>query len=278
MRAWIKNDGRLQFSDDVPEPVPRSDEWLVRVEAVSLNRGEVRTAALAAEGVIPGWDVAGTTEDGMRVAGIVGGGAWAELVALPKHASATIPDGVSTAIAATLPLAGLTAVRALAVAGPLLGKRVLVTGATGGVGSLAIQLATLGGARVTGVAAVRDVEGEFDLILESAGGDSLARAIELVASGGTVVSIGNSSEQPTSFNARTLYRKGATTLYGLLIFEEVASRRVGTRELASLFDLVQTGVLQPVVEVEREWTDLDRTLDDLEHRRFRGKAVLRVGR
>jgi NADPH2:quinone reductase len=280
MRAWIKADGRLELRD-APQPAAKAGEWLVRVEAVSLNRGEVRAAALAADGVMPGWDVAGTIAEGpdagRRVAGMLGSGAWAEYAAVPVHAAAFIPEGVATTVAATLPLVGLTVMRALAVGGPLLGKRVLITGATGGVGSLAVQLATMSGARVSGVAAVDDaVSGEYDLILESAGGTSLERSIEAIARGGVVVTIGNSSERPASFNPRSLYRKGGASIYGLLVFEEVESRRVGSRELACLLDLVRAGTLTPAIEVERSWLELDRTLDDLSERRFRGKAVLRV--
>lgn len=272
----MKSNGRLELRDDVPEPLPRADELLVKVEAISLNRGEVRAAALAADGVIPGWDVAGTLPDGTRVAGMVGGSAWAERVVVPKHAAAVIPSEVSMSVAATLPLAGLTVMRALAVGGPLLGKRVLITGATGGVGSLAMQLAAIAGATATGVSSVAETSGEYDLILESVGGESLANAIEAIAAGGVIVTIGNSSEQPASFNPRSLYRKGGASIYGLLVFEEVASRRVGARELACLFELVRTGALAPVIEVERSWSELDRTLADLEQRRFKGKAVLRV--
>src|ERR1043165_588853 len=155
MRAWMKKDGKLVMAE-APMPVPRSDEVLVQVEAISLNRGEVRSAALGADGVIPGWDVAGRmVETGQRIAGMLHRGAWAEYAAVPLHASAPIPDDVATSIAATLPLAGLTVMRALAVGGALLGKRVLITGATGGVGSLAVQLATIAGANVPGVSAVR---------------------------------------------------------------------------------------------------------------------------
>ena len=75
--------------------------------------------------------------------GLVGEAGWGELVAVPTHAIAVIPDGVSDAAAAVLPIAGLTAWRALEMGGLLLGSRVLVTGAAGGVGRLAIQLANL---------------------------------------------------------------------------------------------------------------------------------------
>lgn len=275
MRAWMKKDGRLQLTE-AQQPVPRSDEVLVKVEAISLNRGEVRGAKLAAEGTIPGWDVAGTVvETGTRIAGMLRSGAWAEYAAVPLHASAVIPDDVPTSVAATLPLAGLTVMSALNVAGPLLGKRVLITGATGGVGTLATQLATIAGARVTGVREVRDVSGEFDVILESVGGESLANAIQLIAPRGVIITFGNSSEQPVTFQSRDLFRKDGATIYGLLVFDEVDHRRAGTRELAYLMELVCNGALKPVVEVERDWTELEATLADLEARKFQGKAVLK---
>lgn len=284
MRAWVKTNGRLELRDDVAQPVPGSHDLLVRVEAISLNRGEVRAASLGHEGTIPGWDIAGTVEQtvpggpppGTRVAAMLAGGGWAEYACAPMHAAAVIPDEVSISIAATLPLAGLTVMRALAVGGSILGKRVLITGASGGVGSLAMQLAEFGGARVTSVSSVKGVSGEFDLILESVGGESFAAAVECVAGGGVIVTIGNSSELPATINPRSLYRKGGASIYGLLVFDEVDQRRVGSRELAYLLDLVKKKSIQPIVKVERSWRELDATLADLEHRKFRGKAVLRV--
>jgi NADPH:quinone reductase len=304
MKAWIKADGVLRLSD-VPPPTPGSDEFLLRVEAVSLNRGEVRAVARAADGLIPGWDVAGTVAEpaatgrgpaaGTRVAALVGSGGWAEYARVPVAHAAAIPNGVDVDMAATLPVAGLTVMRAFDVAGSLLGKSVLLTGGSGGVGQLAIQLGALSGARVTAVssqagrrealrelgaedvvASITDATGSYDLILESVGGHSLAAAIERVARGGVVVTIGNSSEQETTFNARTLYAKGGATVYGLLIFEEVESRRVGGIELERLLGLVATGQLRPSIQVRRPWTELEAVLEDLEHRVFAGKAVLSV--
>ncbi len=142
---------------------------------------------------------------------------WAQRAAVPTHRMTVLPDGVSLAQAATLPVAGLTALRTLRHGAPLLAKRVLITGAAGGVGTLAVQLAVRSGARVTAVvgrpdraAGLRDLgaleviqgidtaQGRFGLILESAGGASLARAIQLVEAKGTVVVYGNSSAEPTT--------------------------------------------------------------------------------
>src|SRR5215210_4808217 len=98
------------------EPMPASSEALVRVLAVSLNRGEVRRAQMAEDGFNLGWDLAGTVEqaaddgtgprEGARVAGFLASGAWAGLAAVPTNALAELAESVSFREAATLPVAG----------------------------------------------------------------------------------------------------------------------------------------------------------------------------
>ena len=140
---------------------PDRDEVGVRVTAISLNRGETRRALQVAEpGWRPGWDFAGVVEteaadgsgpkSGTRVVGMLPSGAWAERVNCRSHAVAALPDSVSDADASTLPVAGLTALHALRQGGLLLGRKVLVDGASGGVGHLACQLALAAGALVWG--------------------------------------------------------------------------------------------------------------------------------
>ena len=148
MKAWQKRDGILHLAD-VPEPELAADQILVQVHAISLNRGEVRGIARAAEGAIPGWDIAGSVLEpaqlgaspakGTRVAAMLDTGGWAERVAVPVARAAIIPDGVGFDVAATLPVAGLTALRALQLGAPLKGARVLVTGASGGVGQFGVS-------------------------------------------------------------------------------------------------------------------------------------------
>ena len=120
---------------------------------------------------------------------------------MPTHRLALIPDGVDFETAAALPMAGTTAANLVRGGGSLLGTRLLITGASGGVGHIAVQLAVLGGADVTAVASARgrtrwrlrragrgrrgDTEGPFDVILESAGGPALDAALARVAPGGT---------------------------------------------------------------------------------------------
>src|SRR3984885_4872408 len=133
----------------------------VHVTAISLNRGEVNRALSQSDaGARPGWDFAGIIEEtaadgsgpksGTRVVGMLPTGAWAERIRAPSHAVAALPDAVTDAQAATLPVAGLTALHALRQGGLLLGRKVLVDGATGGVGHLAVQLAATAGAEVYG--------------------------------------------------------------------------------------------------------------------------------
>ena len=289
----------------VPEPAPLPHEAVIRVRAVSLNRGELRRLETAAPGWRPGWDLAGEVltaavdgsgpAAGTRVVGLLRAGAWAERVAVPTHMLAALPDELSFSVAATLPVAGLTALCALARGRSLLGQRVLVTGATGGVGWFAAQLATRGGARVTGVArsadrliplmelgaietavtGIEDADGPFDLVLESTGGEALGLALARLAPGGVVVSYGNSSRAPTTFDVFDFYGRGGASLYGLFLFDELARRgNSGARDLAVLAELATTEELVPQISITAPWRSPWPALQALQDRAMVGKAVL----
>ena len=289
----------------VERPLPERAEALIRVQAISLNRGEVRRSGMAAPGWRPGWDLAGVVEQaaadgsgpraGARVVGIITEGAWASHVAVPTHALAELPDKVTFSQAATFPVAGLTALHALSKGGLLLGRRVLVTGATGGVGDFAIQLARLAGAHVTATVRRQDqVDGvhglgahdvivgddlpasqKYHCIVESVGGRTLATALRALERAGVCVTLGVSAGAEVTFDAREFFVAGRTTLYGLYLFTELLLEpaRVGLRRLA---DLVASGQLTPHISVERPWTEIAAVASSLIAREFPGKAVLLV--
>jgi NADPH:quinone reductase-like Zn-dependent oxidoreductase len=296
--------GRLVIQS-VPAPVPDRGEAVVRVRAISLNRGEVRRSTMADAGWRPGWDLAGHVEKaaadgsgpkvGARVVGILNEGAWAERVVVPTHALAELPDKVTFSQAATFPVAGLTALYALAKGGLLLGRRVLVTGATGGVGDFAVQLARLGGAHVTGsvrrsdqAAAVRQLGAhevvvgdeipaspKYDVIIESVGGKTLGTALAALQRAGVCVTLGVSAIAEVTFDARTFFISGRATLYGFYLFTELGSEPA-SGGLRTLAELVAAGQLMPHVSIERPWKDIAQVAQDLMARRYPGKAVLTV--
>lgn len=293
--------GRIAFRD-VPEPIPAPDEVLVEVRAFSINRGEMRMLGTAADGWRPGWDFAGTLRSdvangpraGARVVGIRRGGTWAEHVTVQAGWIAEIPDGVSFAAAAALPTAGLAALRMLRAGPAILGRRVLITGASGGVGRFAIQLAHLGGAEVTALvsggsarseglrqlgadAVVDDIDrlhGRFDLILESVGGSTLGRLVTKLDARGTLVMFGNSSDEPTTFNVRDIYNDALIRLQG---FELFFGNDPFGRDLGYLASLVGDRKLDPQLGGELPWEQISEAMDRLRNREVAGKIALTLG-
>ena len=286
---------------EVPEPQPAPNEALVEVRAFSLNRGELRLLQIRPEGWRPGQDISGVVVQaaaegdgpraGERVVALTDNAGWAERAAVPAHRMAVLPDNVLIEEAAALPVAGLTALRTLRHGAPLLGKRVLITGAAGGVGHLATQLAARSGARVTAVVgnpergrhlrgadeiihSIHEAQGRFGVILESAGGASLAAAIGHIEAKGTIVIFGNSSGEPTPFSFRDLAEHPNARIQGFSYFTSEAEERFAP-DLALLVSLVADGSLKPHL-VEHSWRELAQIGPQLRDRQIRGKAVFHI--
>lgn len=271
---------------EVDAPTPASNEVLIDVNTFSLNRGELSLLANRPEGWRPGQDIAGTvietTKDGSgpaadsRVVALVEGAGWAQQMAVPTDRLAVLPEEVDFAAAATLPIAGLTALRTLRLGGSLLGRRVLITGAKGGVGSFAVQLAEHAGALVTGASAVtEDIEGDFDLILESVGGASLAAAISHIAPGGTIVVFGNSSDEPTGLSLYDFVGREGARLQTYFSYRSGMPETIGA-DLAVLANQITRRTLTPRIGYEGGWRDLPQAITALRERRLPGKAVLHI--
>lgn len=275
---------------EVAEPAsPSRDEVLVRVDASSVNgtdlglrRGDARLLMWGRLPLVPGFDVAGTVlACGPRVTAFVpgdrvmallghGGGGQAERVLLRQGRVALAPRSATPVEAAALPLAGLTALQALYGRAGLAARpaaRVLVIGASGGIGSFGVQLAKLAGAHVTGVASgpklafvaglgaddlldrgtqdLTALDQRFDVVLDSPGRYGFTRLRHLLAAGGTFV-----STRPVAVDAL----RGAVTAAVVPQRLRRDSRRSAavmtsarSQDLAHLAGLVDSGDLRPNV-------------------------------
>jgi NADPH2:quinone reductase len=306
MKALVnKGDGGVAVDfAELAEPVPGEKEAVVEVGAMAINRGELRLLAARPQGWRPGQDVAGIVvraaddgsgpAEGSRVVAWPEQAGWAQRVAVPTSHLAILAPQVTLQEAATLPVAGVTALRALRVGGDLLGRKVLITGAAGGVGRFAVELAARAGAVVTGVAAdaaraagleelgadnvVHDMdkaEGPFDLILEGAGGSSLEAAVRLVAPRGDIVIFGNSSDTPASISFGDFRGKAGARITAFFVYESGEPPTFG-EDLQLLADMIADGSLHPQIGLEASWTKANSVFEAFARRQVIGKAVLVV--
>lgn len=288
---------------EVPEPAPSPSDLVVEVRAYAVNRGELNLLQQRPDGWTPGQDVAGVVvraaadgtgpKEGTRIVGAADGAGWSERTVVPTHRAAAIPDNVAFADAAALPVAGLTAIRALRTGGPLLGRRVLVTGASGGVGIFAVQLAAVAGAHVTAHVSgphrvdmvralgvdqvVTTLEGitdrRFDLILDGVGGPVLVDAIHLVAPGGTVAAYGLAGGKKSEL-AFTDFR-GATNARLQAFFVYATDVRTFGEDLGYMARLIGEGRMK-VPGPRRDWKETRQAIDSLRRREATGKVVLTI--
>ena len=277
MRAVVSTPGGERWAElrDIPRPEPGPDELLVEVRAAGINRGELALVQMR-EDFRPGQEVAGVVaagpRQGERVVGLADWHGWAEYAAVPEHRVVPLPDAIDFATAAALPMAGATALNLVRLAGDVLGRNVLVTGASGGVGTIAVQLARLAGANVTGVSAVtEDAPDGQHVILESVGGTSLEQALAKAAPGGLILVFGNSSRERSSIDFRDYAGRDAVRIRSFFSahYEERAADNLRT-----LLALVEAGRLEVTVGLATPLDDVNDALDALAARKVRGKAIL----
>jgi NADPH2:quinone reductase len=284
---------------DVPEPVAGPSQVLLEVHHASLNHGDLNDArsGRVAPGAVLGSDAAGVVARaaadgrgpaaGTRVVALTPG-AFAQRSAVEVGALAEVPPSVDPAEAAALPVAGVAALRALRAAGAVLGKRVLVTGASGGVGRFAVQLAAQAGAHViasvsTGargeglakaganevMVGLDGIDQPVDVVLDNVGGPRLVAAWQLLAPGGSLQSIGWASGEPAVFPPYSTIGP-PKSLTSFLNDGEAGG------ELATLVRLVAAGKLAVQIGWRGPWEQVTEAAEALLGRRVNGKAVLDV--
>ena len=290
---------------DVAEPPPVAGHARVVVRAAALNpkdvllrKGKMRWLAGTALPRIPGYDIAGTLMDdadglaaGTEVYGMIqahNGGACAQVASVPFDQIARAPDGLSTVEAAALPLVGLTALQALRDELQVQsGQRVLLNGASGGVGTVAVQIAKAMGAHVTAVCSSRNAElvrslgadtvldyakddltsaGRFDHVFDIYGTLPFRKARPLMAARGRYCTAIPSGAAV----GRGLLRRLGLHRAALVV---VRSRRA---DLVQLSDWVESQKLRPVIDRVQPLAEAASAHAYLETRRARGKVVLEV--
>lgn len=306
--------------EDVTKPDVSDGAVLVKVHAAAVNpldwhymRGKPYVMRLDAGFGSPkdfrmGVDFAGTVEAigtgvtrfkvGDRVFG-AGSGALAEYVVI-RHSSviAGIPEQVSFAEAAAVPVAGMTALQALRDKGKVTaGLKVLVNGASGGVGTYAVQIAKALGAEVTGVCSTRNVEmvralgadhvvdytrenftrggGRYDVIIDNVGTHSVSDYRRVMTPQGVLVVVGSLADGAYLGPAATLITAKAAGLFGSQRVEPFLSS-ANAKDLGILRDLMQRGQLRSVIDRTYPFADAAQAIAYLETGRARGKVIVEL--
>jgi NADPH:quinone reductase-like Zn-dependent oxidoreductase len=309
--------------EEVDKPVPNDDQLLIKVRAVSVNpldwhfmEGIPYIARPVAFGFLKptvtrlGVDYAGTVEAvGKNITEFKPGdevygnhfGAFAEYVVASDKAMALKPASLTFEQAASLPVAALTALQALRDNGKIQpGQKVLINGASGGVGTFAVQIAKAFGAEVTGVCSGRNVElvrslgadhvidytkedftkraERYDLILDNVGNQPLSGFRRVLTPRGKYVVVGGGGVNDSRWTGplvgviKMLMLKPFTTQeMGMMLAE------MSKKDLAVLADLIQTGKVKPVIDRAYPFSQLPEAMRYLEEGHARGKVVVPVG-
>ena len=308
--------------EEVARPAPAPDELLVKVRAASLNPLDwhymegspyiMRLEVGVGQPKDPrlGVDFSGTVEavgkdvQHFKVGDAVFGardGAFAEyLTVRESRAVALKPEGVSFEQAASLPIAAITALQALRDKGKLrAGQKVLVNGASGGVGTFAVQLARWMGGEVTGVCSARNAElarslgadhvidygredftrgtAHYDLIIDIVGNHPLLDYRRVMTPHGILVVVGGPNSRGQLLGPLTLMLDAALLSRFVSQQFEPFLAELNPKDLALLADLIQQGKLKPVIDRRYPLAELPAAMAYLEAGHARGKIVLEVG-
>ncbi len=304
---------------DIEKPVPKDDEVLLRVRAASVNpydwhfmRGipyflRIGAGLLKPKSTRLGVDVAGQVETvGGKVNGFKPGdsvfgtcrGAFAEYVCASESSFTAKPDNVSFEQAASVPIAGLTALQSLRDKGHLQsGQKVLINGAAGGVGTFAVQIAKSFGAEVSGVCSTRNVElvraigadraidytredftrsgQRYDLILDLVANHSLSACRRALNPKGVYVVAGVGPGKSVFI---LLARAITGPLLGVFVPQRFSffGAKLRKDDLIILSELMQAGRVTPVIDRRYRLTEVSEAIRYLEQGHARGKVVITV--
>lgn len=302
---------------EVKKPSPTENQVLVKVHSASLNfgnlvllKGEPFLARFAfgltkPKYSIPGGDIAGTVEAigekvklfkvGDEVFGDLSGCGWggfAEYVTAPEYALALKPTNISFEEAAATPMAGVTALQALRNKGGIKsGQKVLIYGASGGVGTFAVQIAKSFSAEVTGVCSTRNVEilrsigadhiidyteepfGQhkecYDLVLGVNGSNAISSYKRILKPNGHFVHVGGSESQlyQTLFLGPFISLTGSKKISSLL-------QRVNQKDLNDIKELLESGRVKPVIDKRFKLNDITEAFKYFQDGHAQGKVVI----
>lgn len=322
MRAWVQHrygdESVLELRDDLPTPTPKDDEVLVRVHAAGLNAADVHLLtglpylARLATGLrrprqpILGTDFAGVVTAigsdvdhvavGDAVMGEVMRGSLAEHVVVPGKAVTRKPASTSYEESAALPMGALTALEAVRRAAVQPGDRVLVNGASGGVGVSAVQMATAIGAKVTAVCSGRNAElvkslgavdvidyrtrdftettERYDVILDIVSTQPISRCRAILTPDGRYAAVGAVAKGRWLGMGRQIraVMTSPFTKQKLLMVMAGSDRN----DLAEIATMVDDGSLRPVIEQVYPFEQAPEALHHLASHRARGKVVVTV--
>lgn len=310
---------------EIDKPAPADDEVLVRVRATSVNpydwhfmRGQPYVARLMPGGVglrrpavtILGCDMAGQVEavgrnvtgfgPGDDVFGLLRQGGFAEYVSVPESLLAPKPKNLSYEQAAAVPMAAVTALVGLSDEGRLrAGQKVLVNGASGGIGTFAVQLARAYGAKVAGVCGTRNVDlvrsigadevidyrtedftrsgQRYDLLLDIAGSRSVLACRRVLTPNGTLVVVGGKAGrwlQPAghAFSALAV----APAVSQRMRLADTGRCTAKKQHLMTLTGLIEAGKVAPVIDRRYPFDEIPAAVRYQEHGHAAGKVVVSI--